>query len=155
MTRIFFLTTLLLIFANSITSVSYSPTSNVFMADDIAGVWVKDDGAFKVRIEKIADKYYGKILWLEQPLDKDGKPKKDIYNPDPKLRDNSIIGLTVLKSLKYERDGQWEDGELYDLESGKSYDCKITLRDKNRAEMRAYMTFSFLGKSFFFNRVVN
>jgi uncharacterized protein (DUF2147 family) len=155
MTRILFLTSLIFCFANSISSVSYSPVSKVFMADDIAGDWVKDDGAFKVRIERIADKYYGKILWLEQPFDKEGKPKKDVFNPDPKLRDNPVIGLTVLKSLKYYRDGLWEDGELYDLESGKSYDCRITLRDKNHAEMRAYITFSFLGKSFFFNRVVN
>lgn len=137
---------------NAGSSSAASPAVEI-LADDICGIWLKDDGAFKVKIERIADKYYGKLMWLEQPLGKDGKPKRDELNPDPSLRSRPFIGLPVLTSLEYDGDGEWNDGDIYDVESGKTYSCKVMMESKNRAEVRAFMGFSFLGKSFFFDRV--
>lgn len=39
--------------------------------DALVGVWEPSHGKARVKIEKIADKYYGKIVWLKEPLDPD------------------------------------------------------------------------------------
>ncbi|MBM3170318.1 MAG: DUF2147 domain-containing protein [Bacteroidetes bacterium] len=119
----------------------------------LVGTWLKDDKAFKVRIDKQSERFYGKIIWLERNHWADGSPKKDHLNPDPKLRSRSYIGIPVVLGLKYDGDDTWNDGKIYDPESGKTYDCRITLVSRNRAEIRAYIGFPWIGKSLFFNRV--
>ena len=50
--------------------------------DDILGKWFTENNEAKVEIYKSGDKYYGKIIWLKEPNDKEtGKPKKDKNNP--------------------------------------------------------------------------
>jgi uncharacterized protein (DUF2147 family) len=119
----------------------------------LVGTWLKDDNAFKVRIEKQSDRFYGKMIWVERNHWADGSPKKDHLNPDPKLRARSYIGIPVVLGLKYDGDDTWNDGKIYDPESGKTYDCRITLVNRNRAEIRAYIGFPWIGKSLFFNRI--
>lgn len=119
----------------------------------LAGTWLKDDKAFKVRIEKQGERFFGKIIWMERNHWADGSPKKDHLNPNPKLRSRSYIGIPVVLGLKYDGDDTWNDGKIYDPESGKTYDCRITLVNRNRAEIRAYIGFPWIGKSLYFNRV--
>lgn len=119
----------------------------------LSGTWLKDDKAFKVRIDRQNERFYGKIIWLERTHWADGSPKKDHLNPNPKLRSRSYIGIPVVLGLKYDGEDTWNDGKIYDPESGKTYDCRITLVNRNRAEIRAYIGFPWIGKSLFFNRV--
>jgi uncharacterized protein (DUF2147 family) len=119
----------------------------------LVGTWLKDDKAFKVKIDRNNEHFNGKIIWLERDHWADGRPKKDHLNPDPKLRNRSYIGIPVVLNLKYDGEDSWDDGKIYDPESGKTYDCRITLVHRNRAEIRAYIGFPWIGKSLFFNRV--
>lgn len=126
-----------------------------FAADDIVGYWMHEDNVVKIKIERIGNKYYGKMVWLEKPNFADGTPKKDIYNPDPALRDTPFIGLRIVKDLEYKGNGTWGSGTLYDPEHGKTYGCKITLVSENEANVRGYIGFTFIGKSVRFNRVAS
>src|SRR6056297_4224727 len=85
-------------------------------ADRITGVWFTEEGTSTVEIVKHTNgKYIGAINWLEEPLDENGKPKVDSENPDPKKKDDPIIGLRILKSFEYDASNKrWENGSIYD-----------------------------------------
>lgn len=119
---------------------------------DIMGIWQDENEEFKVRIEPNGPYFIGRITWLKHGLDIHGQPKRDILNPDPALRNRTYLGLPVLTGLEFNGD-RWSGGQLYDVESGKTYDCYVSLVTMDRAEVRAYIGFPFLGRSLYFNRV--
>lgn len=114
-------------------------------SDDIIGVWIAGENKAKVQIYRSGNKYYGKIIWLKEPL-KDGKPRVDAKNPDIKQRNTPVVGLIVLKDFVYD-DGEWLSGEIYDPSSGKEYSCKITMPNKNTLKVRGYIGISLLGRT--------
>jgi uncharacterized protein (DUF2147 family) len=100
--------------------------------DDIVGVWKDGQGKGQVQIYKHNGKYYGKIIWLKNPKDVNGKPKVDRKNPDVTLRNKPVMGLVMLKDFKY-------DDEEY-----KAY---MKLKDRNTLAVRGYIGISLLGKT--------
>ena len=76
-------------------------------ADDILGVWYNQEKTGKVEVFKKGDKYFGKIIWLKEPM-RDGAPKLDIENSDEKLRTQPIMGLEILKGFEFD-DDEWEE----------------------------------------------
>ncbi len=116
-------------------------------ADDIAGIWLTNgDDQAKIQIYKSADKFYGKIIWLKNPLI-NGSPKVDINNPDKTKRTNPIIGLALLSGFKFNNDDAWKGGVIYDPQNGKTYSCNISLKDKNTLKVRGYIGISLLGRT--------
>lgn len=130
-------------------------SSETYTADDIIGVWQNSDNVMHVKIERVGTHYYGKLIWLEKPLEPDGTPKLDKHNPDPKLRKVPFIGLRVLKDMKYKGNGVWNGGTIYDPEKGKTYGCRITMKNKNEADIRGFIGLRLLGKTERFSRVEN
>ncbi len=123
----------------------FTPIANKVVADDVVGTWVSNENKARIQIYKSGTKYYGKIIWLREP-NKDGKPKIDRKNPDPKLRNTPVIGLVVLRDFVFNH-GEWIDGDIYDPSSGKEYSCKITMPDKNTLKVRGYIGISLLGRT--------
>ncbi|MBN2611758.1 MAG: DUF2147 domain-containing protein [Bacteroidales bacterium] len=106
-------------------------------SDDIVGIWLTDEDKSQVRIFKATNgKYYGKIEWL-----KEDKDKKDVENPDPKLKDKPVMGLTILKGFTYdEAKKQWSGGTIYDPKEGKTYDCYMWFEgDKKVLQIKGYV----------------
>lgn len=114
-------------------------------SDKIEGIWFNDVKDAKIQIYKAKDgKFYGKIIWLKEPL-KNGKPKLDDKNRKENLKTQPIVGLVILKY--FEKDGDiYEDGTIYDPENGKTYDCKITYKGKTLS-IRGYVGISLLGRT--------
>jgi uncharacterized protein (DUF2147 family) len=116
--------------------------------NQIVGVWYNTVKTGKVEIFKINNQYFGKIIWLKEPLsEKTGKPKVDEYNPDKNLTKNPIIGLEVLKAFEYEGNNVFKNGTIYDPENGKTYKCKITQIDENNLDLRGYIGVPALGRT--------
>ena len=117
-------------------------------ADDLVGLWEPSSGKGRVKIEKIGDKYYGKVVWLRIPIDPETNQKKlDKANPDPALRSRPRLGLRLLKDFVFDGDGVWSGGTIYDPESGSTYNCKITMTDNNTLSIRGYIGVSLFGKT--------
>jgi uncharacterized protein (DUF2147 family) len=117
-------------------------------ADRIIGFWLTDEGESQIEIFKKSNgKYYGKIVWLEEPYE-NGKPKVDDDNPDENLRNRPILGLELLKGFTYDaEDKEWENGTIYDPESGKTYDCYMWFEGYNNLKIKGYvMGMRFLGR---------
>ncbi len=121
-------------------------------ADVIKGVWVNEAKDAKVEIYKSGNKYSGKITWVKDMYEKDGKTiKKDNKNPDEKLRNQSIVNLQILSGFTYD-DNEWTGGELYDPKSGKTYKSKMKLKG-NTLEIRGYVGSPMFGKTTTWTRV--
>ena len=120
-------------------------TTAYSQSDKIEGTWFNDVKDAKIQIYKSNDgKYYGKIIWLKEPV-KNGKPKLDDKNRNEKLQKHPIVGLVILKG--FEKDGDtYEDGTIYDPENGKTYDCKITYKGKTLS-IRGYVGISMFGRT--------
>lgn len=119
-------------------NISLANNSN---SDVILGEWLSQEKDGKISIFKQGDKFYGKISWGKTP------GKKDVNNPDPKLKNRDIVGLVILQDFKF-TGSTWEDGKIYDPKSGKTYDCIIKSKDNNKIlEIRGYIGTPMFGRT--------
>ncbi len=116
-------------------------------ADQIVGKWYTEENKSLIEINKKGDKYYGRIVWLKNPNEDNGEPKLDKDNPDENLRTRPILGMEIMTGLEYDEDNEWEDGEIYDPESGNTYSCMVTLTTPDKIDMRGYIGFSLFGRT--------
>lgn len=120
--------------------------------DDILGKWIDPSGEGQIEIYRKGDKYFGKLVWLKEPNNEKGKPKTDEKNPTESLRSKPILGLEILKNFKFDED-VWNDGTIYDPKSGKTYSCKLTMKNVNLLSIRGYIGVSLIGRTAVFKRV--
>lgn len=120
--------------------------------DDILGKWINPSGEGQIEIYKRGDKFFGKLAWIKEPNDDNGKPKTDAKNPEASLRSKSLLGLEILKNFEYDG-SKWIDGTIYDPKTGKTYSCNLTLKDNNTLNVRGYIGISIIGRSETFKRV--
>ena len=117
--------------------------------DPIERLWYNDEKSAKIQVYKAVDgKFYGKIVWLKEPIDpKTGKPKTDIEHPDEKLHSRPVLGLVNLWGFIYKPEGTWENGHIYDPKNGKEYKCVITKGDNNTLNVRGYIGITLIGRT--------
>lgn len=120
-----------------------------WVGNDICGIWWNKDKDAKIKIYSSYGKYFGQIHWMKNPLDSvTNKPKLDKNNPDVTQQKRPIQGLLILKNLEWDDDDQeWDDGDIYDPKSGKTYSLTCSLKDKNTMELRGYIGISLLGRT--------
>ena len=122
--------------------------AQVSESDRILGVWEPGNGKARVKVEKIGEKYYGKIVWLREPNDPNtGQPKVDKNNPDESIRNVPLKGHRLLKDFKYSGSNTWESGTIYDPENGSTYKCIIKMNDNNTLDIRGYIGVEALGRT--------
>lgn len=132
-------------------------TSGMAVADEgdkLVGVWKPSEGNALVKIDKIGNKFYGRIVWLKEPNDESGQPKTDKNNPDESLRSTPLKGYRILKDFVYDAEEEvWKDGTIYDPKNGSTYNCKIELKDENTIEVRGYIGASVFGRTDVWSRM--
>jgi len=135
------------LFAAFMLFISTSVFAQTTEADKIIGSYMTEANKGKVTITKKDNKYFGTLVWTDKPdaLDKN--------NPDEKQRKNKIAGKVILKDFVYTGNGTWENGTVYDPESGKTYSGKITLNKNGSLNMRGYVGVSMFGKTTVWTRV--
>jgi uncharacterized protein (DUF2147 family) len=121
--------------------------------DIVKGVWLNDEKDAKVEIYKNGDKYFGKIIWMRDMYEADGKTlKKDSKNSNEQLQGRTILNMVILSGFTY-NDGEWSGGEVYDPKSGKIYKSKMKLKD-NSLEVRGYVGSPMFGKTTKWSRAI-
>lgn len=97
---------------------------------EIAGVWWSEAKDAKVEISDCGDGTpCGILIWTI-----DGNPL-DTENPDPALRDKSLIGAKMIWGFTAKKN-KWKNGKIYDARSGKTYKSKLTLKDDGSLAVR-------------------
>ena len=87
--------------------------------EQVKGVYYNTEKTSKIKIFKATNgKYYGKVVWMEEP------EKKDIHNPDEAKQDDLVMGMLIIKEFDFNKEKeQWVNGSIYDPGNGKTYDC--------------------------------
>jgi len=121
--------------------------------DKVIGKWLTNDKKAHIEIYKCdGKKYCGKIVWLAEPKDENGKEKTDVHNPDKELAKRKLMNLALLTGFEYDSDGEYENGKIYDTREGKIYSCNMEL-EGDVLEVRGYVGFSLLGRTVVWTRV--
>lgn len=108
---------------------------------DVTGTWSTVDDKSRVKIEPCGDKFCGKIVWLKEPNNSEGKPKKDLNNTDESLRSRPILGMELLGGFSPESKTEWEDGTIYNPEDGKTYSSTLTIAKPGELEVEGCVLF--------------
>ena len=139
----------LLLLSIFITSFSYSQSYN------IEGDWYTENNDAIIKIYKDGNTLSGKITWMKTPNDENGNPKTDPENPDEKLKSRKRLGMIMMYNFSYDEEEQWDDGEIYDPESGNTYSGIITMTSKNKLDLRGYVGISWFGRTSQWTRKTN
>jgi uncharacterized protein (DUF2147 family) len=100
-------------------------------ATPVTGTWLSADGGTKVRVSDCGGKLCGKVVWLNEPIDRStGKPKTDKHNSDAAKRARPLLGVQVVQGMKPAGDNKWS-GQIYNADDGKTYQANVTLVSDN------------------------
>lgn len=122
------------------------PLSAASTMAGIEGRWLSGDGDGWIEVTIEGDRLVGRIAG--SPNDRPGgAPRYDELNPDPALRGRPLKGLTIMSGFRYDKDGRWVDGRIYDPNSGNTYKGTIRQVDANTLKLRGYVGISLFGRT--------
>lgn len=113
--------------------------------DTIVGYWMDASKETKIRVYKVKDKYYARVLWVENESHP-GKP----LPPD----EQKWINMVVMRDFVW-KGHEWSDGYIYQPKTDKTYTAFITPVNANTLKVTGYVMFRFLSESAEFHRVAN
>jgi uncharacterized protein (DUF2147 family)/peptidoglycan/LPS O-acetylase OafA/YrhL len=116
---------------------------------DPKGLWWAEGGFAQVEIRECGDALCGEVVWLRHPFDESGCTLRDAENPDPALRDRSLVGLEILRGLAASPDepDEWSGGRIYDPSSGRTYSAVVQMETPDRLRVRGYLGIRLLGRT--------
>jgi uncharacterized protein (DUF2147 family) len=122
------------------------PGSRAAAADEqaaqVLGRWLTDPPDGIIEISVAADgSYQGKIVGGDSPERIDSK------NPDQTKRSAPLLGQVILRDLKYDGQGRWSGGTIYDPDSGHRYSAHLEFLEANKLKVRGYLGVSLLGRT--------
>lgn len=111
------------------------------------GYWLTEKKNGIIQIYRCGgDMMCGKIAWFRIKPDSPNPRGLDLKNPDPAQRSRSLCGLALMSGFKpAAQSGSWEDGRIYDAESGDTYHATIQLRADGTLSVRGYIGIPLLG----------
>lgn len=114
---------------------------------DIVGHWLSENSDGVVQVRKENSDYKGYLVWSLRIANGEKKIILDDKNPDKELRKRNLLGMRLFEGFKFD-DGEWTGGTIYDPKSGKTYKCKISLKeDKNTLNLRGYVGIPLFGRT--------
>ncbi len=114
------------------------------------GYWLteKKDGVVEIfRCTGGDDTLCGRIAWFRIRPDDPNPQALDLKNPDPTRRAQPLCGLTFMHGFRPTGRGDWEDGAVYDPDSGNTYHATMRLQADGSLRLRGYIGISLLGRS--------
>ena len=124
-------------------------------ADNIVGEYLTDRGGSKskVRMTKNAQGTYdAQVFWVENPVDKDGKKRKDVKNPDKSLRNVDIDKVVLVRGLKFDADDkEWSGAKIYDPTKGIRVNATAKFETANKLKLRA--TILGIGQTIYWQKI--
>jgi uncharacterized protein (DUF2147 family) len=114
----------------------------------IVGNWLTESKDGIIQISSAGGVYEGRIVGGNHP------GRFDEKNPDSTLRDKPLLDAIILHNLRYDGDGKWSGGVIYEPDSGRTYKCLVELIDADTLRVRGFIGISLLGKSQLWTRYV-
>lgn len=117
------------------------------------GLWMPEDEASKVEIFACGEAICGRVAWMREGLDEDGKNLTDIYNPNPALRDAPVLGLVIMTDIKpTDEDKVWQ-GRVYNPQDGRTYDFWLTVKSDSQITIQGCGLYNLICQTHTWDRV--
>jgi uncharacterized protein (DUF2147 family) len=123
------------------TNFGADPLDTSFPAETIEGKWWTEGKEGLMKIEKTKSGRYQVII-----VSGKDENKKDVNNPDPKLRERKVKGIVIMWNLRFE-DGEYVGGSCYNPRDGNIYRAKMKITGQNTLRIRGYLLIPLLGQS--------
>lgn len=116
-------------------------------ANDILGTWYSSVKEGNVQIFKSGKTYSGKLIYLKNSLDNQGKPVLDVNNSDEAKRKLPLVGILLLTNITFDFNKKSWKGKLYDYDGkkGNIYDSYLTITKKGNLNIKGFWGLSFFG----------
>jgi uncharacterized protein (DUF2147 family) len=123
--------------------------------DRICGKWMSAEKNLVINVYKEGDAFIAKVVWFKN-ID-NSRPMEawtDKHNPDPSLRNRTLIGMNVLRNLDYlPKSNSWENGKIYDAKHGHEWDASAYIDKDGTLKVTGYWHLKFIGHTMTFMRV--
>jgi uncharacterized protein (DUF2147 family) len=113
----------------------------------IQGYWLTANKKGVVEIFPCGERVCGKLAWFRLDPGDPNPEARDIKNPDPARRHEPLCGLVFIHEFKSTEPNTWEDGNIYDPESGNTYHGEMRLQADGTLRLRGYIGISLIGRS--------
>lgn len=124
----------------------------------ILGKWMSMQKNLIVEVYKEDNAFKAKVFWFSDK-DKSSTPiasRLDLRNPDESLRKRKLLGMDILKELRYDTtSNRWDDGLIYDPLSGREWSSVAYLDEQGYLKVKGYWHFEFISKTLTFYRLGN
>lgn len=108
-----------------------SPTPAAAQTPSLTGRWASQGFGSIVDFQPCevdAATICGRIRWLWEANDANGRPRVDGRNPDRALRTRPLVGIEIIRGFRETSPGVWTGGTLYNPDDGRTYTGAIRLR---------------------------
>lgn len=133
-------------------------TTTITSENSILGKWMSTQKNLIVEIYKEDKEFRAKVFWFSDK-DDHAKPmasRTDWRNPDERLQQRKLLGLDILKDLKYNAiSKRWEDGLIDDPLSGRQWSSVVYFDEQGHLKVKGYWHFEFISKTLTFDRLVD
>ncbi|GAB1404940.1 hypothetical protein MASR1M74_21190 [Lentimicrobium sp.] len=121
-------------------------------ASDISGYWITANKANIIEFTKSGDVYNGKIVWMRNAKDKNGKPVLDVKNPDKAKQSRQVLGSQMINNLKYNAKSGYYEGTAYQHNLGRTLGVKVKLMNNGKTLEVTAMNGSMLSRTAYWTR---
>ena len=128
-------------------SCNFSLKSQTYNSDQILGNWISPQKDLIINCYKVNDQYFGKVVWFKKYYD-------DKHGVNTAVPEDQWMNAVVMKHFAF-KDNEWKNGEIYDLNSGKSYSSYIELDGTNTLKCTGYIWLTIFGETINFTKYTN
>jgi uncharacterized protein (DUF2147 family) len=118
----------------------------------LIGVWESEEKNLQIEMFEDNGHFAGRMIYFKCSSDHIMRTCTDTENPDKRLTDRRLLGLKLVTRLSYQGKGVWDNGKIYDPNSGNTFEARIHLTGSNTAIVRGYWKYRWFGRSMVFNR---
>jgi uncharacterized protein (DUF2147 family) len=122
-------------------------------SEQILGQWMSAENDIKVEVFKQDGAYRAKVIWFSCDSAHKMSDFYDTENPNTALRSRPWLGLQVLNNLHYNGGTEWNNGNIYDPNSGHTFSSVCRMKDDNTLTVRGFWMYEWIGKNMTFRRV--
>ena len=137
----------LLVLLGSLTSFHSTPTGY-----QLLGVWESEEKNLQIEMFEKGGEFFGRMIYFKCSSEEIMRTVEDIENPNRALVNRKLLGLTLVTHLAYQGDNVWDNGKIYDPNSGRTFEARIQLSGSESATVRGYWKYRWIGRSMVFHR---
>jgi uncharacterized protein (DUF2147 family) len=132
--------------------VAITGLNGISPSHNVVGIWESEEKNLQIEMFEDNGRFAGRMIYFKCSSDEIMRISTDTENPDKNLISRKLLGLKLVSKLDYKGNNVWDDGKIYDPNSGRVFEARIRLTGPNTAVVRGYWKYRWIGRSIVFYR---